>query len=242
MRFIGAAMCLAGWMVWAGAAGAATAAVPEGYRLAQEMPTGDGGALELLEDARITSDLHQSLWGNGSTFDEDAFDDDALAKDVARTPIVEARVRLISAAGEEVESVGLAYPLATLEKAPMDGMPAPTFFLTVDQTAPMGSTSGPATQVLMPAQRKLQPMQYQTADGKLKPLFLAQTGKAAWQAGDSAPEILQVSSTAADEEGEEFVTTYQTYRLKDGVWQLTARDEAGYWDSESDFPQRSAFP
>lgn len=240
MRIVGTAMCLAGCMLWAGFAGAAS--VPQGYRLAQQMPTGDGGELELLEDARITSDLHQSLWGNGSAFDEESFDDEALAKDVASRPIVEARVRLLSASGDEVDSVGLAYPLATLEKATMAGMPSPAFFLTVDQTAPMGSYSGPATQVLMPAQRKLQPMQYQAADGTLKPLFLAQTGKAAWQAGDSLPEILQVSSSMADDEGEDFVTTYQTYRLKGDVWQVSSREEKGYWESEGDFPQRSAFP
>lgn len=239
MRVVAAAMCVAGWVLWSGAA---TAVVPEGYRLAQQMPTGDGGELELLEDARITSDLHQSLWGNGSTFDEDAFDDEALAKDVARRPIVEARVRLLSASGEEVESIGLAYPLATLETASMTGLPSPAFFLTVDQTAPMGSYSGPATQVLMPALRKLQPMEYQAADGTLKPLFLAQTGKAAWQAGDSQPEILQVSSSMADAESDDFVTTYQTYRLKGDVWQLSSREEKGYWEAEGDFPRRSAFP
>ncbi|UZE29912.1 hypothetical protein [Pseudomonas asplenii] len=242
MRIIGAAMCLAGWMLWAGAASAATAQVPEGYRLAQQMSTGDGGELELLEDARISADLHQSLWGNGSAFDEDAFDDEALAKDVANRPIVEARLRLLSASGEEVESVGLAYPLATLEKASMAGMPSPAFFLTVDQTAPMGSYSGPATQILMPALHKLQPMQSQAADGTLKPLFLAQTGKAAWQASDALPEILQVSSSPADDESEDFVTVYRTYRLKGDVWQFSSREENSYWESEGDFPQRSAFP
>ncbi len=229
MRIIGAAMCLAGWMLWAGAASAATAQVPEGYRLAQQMSTGDGGELELLEDARITADLHQSLWGNGSAFDEDAFDDEALAKDVAKRPIVEARLR---GGGRECR-FGLS---AGNPGESVDGRYAePGIF-------PHGRSDCADGQLLMPALHKLQPMQSQAADGTLKPLFLAQTGKAAWQASDALPEILQVSSSPADDESEDFVTVYRTYRLKGDVWQFSSREENSYWESEGDFPQRSAFP
>jgi hypothetical protein len=152
-----------------GGASAGTAGVPAGYRLAQQVPTGDGGVLQLLEDARITSDLHQSAWGTGTSFEDLDFGDAALEREVSRTPIVESEVRLLSASGEENQSMMLGAPLATLVKAPLVGMLAPTFFLTVDLTAPTGATSGPVTSVLIPAQHQLEPMKYQSADGKLKP-------------------------------------------------------------------------
>jgi hypothetical protein len=55
----------------ASAAAAATAApasaVAQGYRVAQRVPTADraGTVLEILEDARVTPELHKTLWGGG---------------------------------------------------------------------------------------------------------------------------------------------------------------------------------
>ncbi|NWD70497.1 hypothetical protein HX870_23130 [Pseudomonas gingeri] len=242
MKGFGSAVLVLGVAVWCGVAGATTQ-VPAGYRVAQQLPVDDGQVLEILEDARITPDLHRALWGNGS--DPENLEDQVLAADVEKTPFVEAQVRLLAPSGEALENKSLGYPLASVEKAPLTGMPAPAFFLTIDETAPMGTYSGPATQVLMPSVGKLNTTVYRTAEGKSEALFLAQTGKAAWQVGapaaDGKAQIQQVSSSPASED-EEFVTTYRTYRFQDGAWQLSSRQEAGYWDTESDFPQRSAFP
>jgi len=242
MKGIGVAVLGLGMTAWCGWAMAA-AQVPAGYRVAQQLPIDDGQVLEVLEDVRITPDLHRALWGSGA--DPENLEDEVLAADVQRTPFVEAQVRLLAASGESLEDKSLGYPLASVEKAPLTGMPAPAFFLTIDETAPMGSYSGPATQVLMPSAGKLNTTVYRTAEGKSEALFLAQTGKAAWQVGapaaDGVAQIQQVSSSPAAED-EEFVTTYRTYRFQDGAWQLSSRQEAGYWDTESDFPQRSAFP
>lgn len=242
MKGFNSAVLGLGLAVWCGLAGA-TAQVPAGYRVAQQLPIDDGQVLEILEDARISPDLHRDLWGNGA--DPENLEDDVLAADIQRTPLVEAQVRLLAVSGEALESRNLGYPLATVEKAPLAGMPAPAFFLTIDETAPMGSYSGPATQVLMPSAGKLNTTVYHTPEGKSEALFLAQTGKAAWQvaapAADGVAQIQQVSSSPAGED-EEFVTTYRTYRFKDGAWQLSSRQEAGYWDTESDFPPPSAFP
>ena len=242
MKGIGTAVLLLGLTAWCGLAGAA-APVPAGYRVAQQLPIDEGQVLEILEDVRISPDLHRDLWGNGA--DPENVEDEVLAADIKRTPLVEAQVRLLAASGEALENKGLGYPLATVEKAPLTGMPAPAFFLTIDETAPMGSYSGPATQVLMPVAGKLNTTVYRTSDGKSEALFLVQTGKAAWQVGaptaDGVARIQQVSSSPGGED-EEFVTTYRTYRFQDGAWQLSSREEAGYWDTESDFPQGSAFP
>ncbi|WP_248799447.1 hypothetical protein [Pseudomonas sp. MWU13-2105] len=242
MKVFGSAVLVLGMLAWCALAQAA-AQVPAGYRVAQQLPINDGQVLEILEDVRISPDLHRDLWGNGA--DPENLEDDLLAADIEKTPLVEAQVRLLAASGEALESKSLGYPLASVEKAPLVGLPAPAFFLTIDETAPMGTYSGPATQVLMPSAGKLNTTLYRTPEGKSEALFLAQTGKAAWQVGapgaDGVAQIQQVSSSPAGED-EEFVTTYRTYRFQDGAWQLSSRQEAGYWDTESDFPQPSAFP
>jgi hypothetical protein len=235
-----------GWVVGlsllctAAFAAAGQAPVPPGYRIAQQVPTDDGSVLEILEDLRITAQLHADGWGNA--LDSDWFDE---GTDLEHYPLLDAEVRLLSDSGETLAHKSLGYPLATVEQAPLNGLPSPTFFLTIDQTAPMGTYSGPATQVLVPAQRQLDPVLYLSETGEKHPLVMAQTGKAAWQivaqGNGTTEKIVQVSS-ASSAENEEFVTTFRSYRFADGQWTSASRQQAGYWDAESDFPAPSAFP
>jgi len=224
-----------------GIALAESATLPAGYRLAQKLATEDGSVLQVLEDQRISAQLHKDSWGNG--LDEDSFDEPG---DLVENPLLNAQVRLLSASGAVVVHDDLGYPLAKVQKAPLKGLPEPVYFLIIDQTAPMGSYSGPATQLLLPAKQQLKPMSYKGADGKVEPLTLAQTGKAAWQiatpANGGADELLQVSSFMDGDGDDDFATRYTTYRFVDGQWQAVSSQKAGYWDMESDFPSRKAFP
>ncbi|OAJ49489.1 hypothetical protein [Pseudomonas marginalis] len=223
-------------MAWAD-----TAKLPAGYRLAQKLVTQDGSVLQVLEDQRISAQMHKDSWGSG--LDEDSFDEPG---DLVENPLLGAQVRLLSASGDLVAHDDLGYPLAEVKKAPLKGLPDAVYFLIIDQTAPMGSYSGPATQLLLPAKQKLEPMSYKDADGKVKTLTLAQTGKAAWRVASpvkgGADELLQVSSFMDGDGEDDFATRYQTYRFVDGQWQVAVSQKAGYWDTESDFPTRTAFP
>ncbi|MCX7080205.1 MAG: hypothetical protein NTV76_12840, partial [Pseudomonas sp.] len=217
-----------GLLCTAAFAAADQAEVPQGYRIALQVLTEDGSVLEILEDLRITPQLHADGWGKA--LDSDSFDDGA---DIEHKPLLDAEVRLLSDSGEMLAQKSLGYPLATVEKAPLNGLPSPAFFLTIDQTAPMGTYSGPATEVLVPGQRQLDPVLYLSETGEKHPLVMAQTGKAAWQivapsSGGATEEIVQVSS-ASSAENEEFVTTYRTYRFTDGQWTSASRQQAGYW-------------
>lgn len=235
-----------GWVVGWGLLGcctlalAQTAEVPQGYRVAQQVLVGDGSVLEVLEDLRITPQLHADSWGNG-------LDADSLADSADEPPAapLEAQARLVSDGGEVVAQKSLGYPMATVEKAPLNGLPSPAFFLTIDQTAPMGSYSGPATELLMPEQSQLDPVLCQGESGEKQPLVFAQTGKAAWQIVPSvggATESIQQVSSASSMDNEEFVTTYRTFRYADGQWTVATRQQAGYWDIESEFPEPALFP
>ena len=171
------------WMLGAGLLGcsalamAQQAEVPEGYRIAQQVLVGDGSVLEVLEDLRITPELHANSWGNG-------LDADSLLPSDDDHPVAPlgALARLVSDGGEVLAQKSLDYPMATVEKAPLNGLPSPAFFLTIDQTAPMGSYSGPLTEVLTPEQSQLDPVLCLGEGGEKQPLVFAQTGKAAWQA------------------------------------------------------------
>jgi hypothetical protein len=145
----------------AGLPAVAWAQLPTGYRLAQTLVTQDGSVLQVLEDQRISAQLHKDSWGSG--LDEDSFDEPG---DLVDNPLLDAQVRLVSATGEVIAHEDLGYPLAQVKKAPLKGLPEPVYFLTIDQTAPMGSYSGPATQLLLPGKQQLKPLGYQGADGK----------------------------------------------------------------------------
>ncbi|WCM18569.1 hypothetical protein NDK50_14050 [Paraburkholderia bryophila] len=221
-----------------------TVAAPDGYHVIQRAPGLDGDSIELLEDERITPALQKQLWGTGAS-------EEGLPGNDPK-PLVKAQLRLVSASGAIAATRQLDYPLARVQTAPLHGLPGPVLFLTVDATAPMGSYSGPATQILMPARQSLDPVQYTTDDGKSSPLVLAATGKAAWKISPAskggADEIQQVAcspdfdkkdSTGDDDD---FVTRYQTYRFVDGKWVLAQRQRPGIWESDQEFPKRNMFP
>ncbi|ASL45341.1 hypothetical protein bAD24_I17865 [Burkholderia sp. AD24] len=226
------------------ATSAPTVAAPDGYHVTQHAPGLDGDSIELLEDERITPALQKQLWGTGAS-------EEGLPGNDPK-PLAKAQLRLVSASGAIAATRQLDYPLARVQPAPLHGLPGPVLFLTVDATAPMGSYSGPATQILMPARQSLDPVQYTTDDGKSSPLVLAATGKAAWKISPaskgSADEIQQVAcspdfdkkdSTGDDDD---FVTRYQTYRFVDGKWLLAQRQRPGIWESDQEFPKRNMFP
>jgi hypothetical protein len=214
-------------------------ALAPGYRVAQRVPTADraGTVLEILEDARITPELQKTLWGTGAGAD-------GLPDGVSHAPLLNAQVQLVSAADTVLVSRKLDYPLATLEPAPLHGLPSPTWFLTDDETAPMGSYSGPATEMLVPSHSGLEPVSYESAQDEAAPLVLARTGKADWKVvpprSGTTEEIEAAFCTPAD--GGNFVTTYRTYRFVDGKWQAASRQLRGLWESDRQFPAHADFP
>ena len=211
----------------------------QAYRVTQRLPTADraGTFLEILEDARITPDLQKTLWGSAASTD-------GLPDSVSHAPLLNAQVQLVSAADTVLASKKLDYPLATLEPAPLHALPSPAWFLTIDETAPMGSYSGPATEMLVPAHSGLEAVGYESAQGQATPLVLARTGKSDWKVvsprSGATEEIEAVFCTPAD--GGDFVTTYRTYSFADGKWQAASRQLRGLWESDRQSPARPDFP
>lgn len=136
--------------------------VPPGYRLAEQLPAGAPGqeTFVILEDSQITPALRKRMWNQ--------FDDPTilLAEGVSRTrefarhPFQNAHVLLIGASGQLVAEKTLTGPLAEIKPAPLQGAPAPAFFLTVSHRTEVGGSAELATTILVPSTTKLEPIHY----------------------------------------------------------------------------------
>src|SRR5882724_4850066 len=112
-----------------------TARVVTHSRALSKAAGGIDGALQLLQDARLTPSLRKQLWGSG-----EASSDGVTFQNAA--------IRTVSPDGKTLESEVLERPLATLESVHLYGDSRTTYLITVDYSAGFGSYSGPATLLL----------------------------------------------------------------------------------------------
>ena len=172
----------------------------------------------------LTPEIVQRDWASGETH-----------------PQANAMLELHGCAGELLDRLELAAPLATLDPTPLRGTAAPTWLVSADLTAPAGSTSGPLTLPIEVVAHHLHPAVARDADGHDAPIQLAATGKSAWKRVPAGPvdDLLEVGSAPRDGA---FVTRYRRYRLGPHGWTLRVRQQPGLWESDADFPKASAFP
>ncbi len=227
------------------ASGAPADPLPSGYAVASRVAVEGrtGQALVILEDSRISAQLRERMWHVSA---DPAFvlpGRSRLAAELARRPLRAARVRIVGADGATLAERLLDEPLAKVARARWHGLPAPTYLLTVDHSIGMGSYAGLSTTLLVPGESGLDPVTYAAPDGHSGILRLGETLKTGWQAvpgrAGGADELEQ-ALCRPDDKGR-FTISYETYRTVNGAWQMTSRQEAGYWDNEA-LPPRSAFP
>ena len=221
-------------------------ALPGGYSVAQRVPAGgpDGDVLVILQDRRITPAMRELAKGNGGDpymmFDQGS----PLAAEFTRRPFLNAQLLLVSASGATVARKQLERPLATVEPAPLHGLPAPTFLFTVDYSIGMGGYNGPAAQLLVPSERRLDPVEAVTdRGGSAGPIYLGRTMHAGWQIvpsrGGTTEEIEVVYCQVGN--NDQRLQMYQTYRFRDGRWTVTSRLHGECSEIEA-FPARREFP
>ncbi len=218
-----------------------------GYSVAQRMPAGGtgGDTLVILRDQRITPALEQKMEGNGGDTDLMFKQGDPLKAEFERHPFLNAQLLLVSASGAVIAQKRLERPLADIKPAPLHGLPSPAFLFTVDYSSGMGGFSGPATQLLVPSERGLDPVTAVAERGGVGggPIQLASTLHTLWQivpARSGGTEEIE-STFCQPGSGEQTLRTYQTYRFQDGRWVVSSRqhNECGPLDL---FPPRREFP
>ncbi|GKT22155.1 hypothetical protein [Acidovorax sp. SUPP3334] len=183
----------------------------------------------LVLDKRVTPGELDRLWASGESPETDV---------PAALPAV---LQLHGCNGELLDSRTLDAPLARLDPAPLRGVRPVTVLVAVDLTAPMGSYSGPLTRPFQIDGNRLIPAQARAADGRVEPIVLAQTGKAAWKKVTvrGADQFLAVRSEPQDDQ---FTTRFRRYVPGPQGWRVQERSQPGLWESDGEFPARRSFP
>jgi hypothetical protein len=211
---------LRGWIGWllVGLLGVASPAVA-----ADAVQVGCN-RLELVLDPRLSAGVLEREWATG---------DDRVE--------VSAVLQLRGCAGQLLDRVALEAPLARLDPTPLRGTAAPTYLVSVDLTAPVGSYSGPMTMPVQIAKGHLQPVLAATPTGHREPIHLALTGKAAWKkvSAGAVDDFLAVNCQPQDDG---FVIFYRRYHLTRSGWREHVRSEPGFWESDGEFPETRRFP
>lgn len=183
----------------------------------------DCDRLTLVLDPRLTPDVMEQLWASGDS----ASDAPAI-------------LELRDCKGEVRDRLPLDAPLARLDSTPLRGTLVPTYLVTEDLTAPAGSYSGPLTLPIEVKNHRLQHVEAATSDGRLETIKLAMTGKAAWKkiANGASDDLLSVS---CQPRAGGFVTFFRRYHLTRRGWQVRARSEPIFWESDGAFPEARRF-
>ena len=243
-----AALCLLALLAvpaWADAP-----ALLAGYAVHRSLPldqatNGIDGALQILEDSRITPALRSDMWQQTTDLDLVLAGDDPLRKALSKTPLRGAHLRLIDAAGKVAADQAFDVPLAEIDRRQLhEG--APTFLVSADHSLGIGSYAGLETSLMTIDHSQLRP---EELPGRKA---LGSTLKNAWRIiEDTAPgadgkpgtgKAIQVVAchpnwaNPAWAEHQEFVVDQTTYRFAAGAWHDTTRTAVGFWESDQDWP------
>jgi hypothetical protein len=180
--------------------------------------------LELVLDPRLTPSVVRREWASGHPRSE-----------------MPAVLELRGCAGQLLDHLKLDAPLARLDRTPLRGTLTPTYLLSEDLTAAAGTYSGPLTIPVQIERNHLEPAQAGTLDGHLEPIHLVVTGKAAWKKVrvGAVDDFLSVNCVRRDDG---FVIFYRRFHPAGNGWQMHARSEPGFWESDGDFPEAKLFP
>ncbi len=206
---------------------------------------GVDGWLQVMIDARLSEKLRKEMWGVGDW----AFvipEDDPQYKVFSATPPQNAELQIVDPRGQLLAREVLERPLAKVEEERLRAG-RPTFLVTVDYSAGMGSYAGPATLLLEVVNGNLHWLEAMNADtGKRKMIRLPKTLKSDWRFSPTGAQqdILQVLCRPDDLAGSsDFSVVYIRYHFVEGAgWQMRKRVKKGLWQSDEPFPQARLFP
>jgi hypothetical protein len=211
-----------------------------------------GGRLQILQDARLTPALVRLFLRAGVDPALALPHDDPAARAFLARPLRPARLRQIGVGGHVILDVILneAAPLAWVERRRMGGGSAPVYLVTTDDDAGFGSYSGRATRLYGVCGGRLRPVTASGAGGRPEPIVLVDTLKSRWRIIDSRPthtliEQIFCRPELDDErsgQAQGFLLTFITYRFDGRTWRMARRVTPGFWESDDDWPSRSAFP
>jgi len=248
-----AALC---WVVVAFAATPVVpdASVPQGYAVRQSISLtraahGIDGTLEVLEDVRVTAELHEAMWRVSADPRQVLGDNDPERVQFEKKSLRDAQVRLVTQDGRIAFEDKFVWPLAQIETTPLTNSGAPVIFVTTDNTTAFGSYNGTATRLLEFKRGKkneeIAPA-YASIGDDLKPALLIRSQKADWRLSQDAAgtSVVQLVTAYPDVNGEisNFIIEYATVVAEEGGWVMKSRTERGVWEPREDWPAAAKFP
>lgn len=243
---------LAGLLALAAApAWANDAAVPAGYAVHRSLPldkavNGTDGALQILEDGRITPALRGEMWRQTNDTDLILGAKDPLRAALAKQPLQPAHLRFVDGAGQVLADQPFDVPLADIDAEPLhDG--GPTYLVSADHSIGMGSYAGLETTLIEIDKGKLVPVALpgrkalgRSLKNDWKIVDDKAPGAAAPTAGiHKAIQVVACHPNYAKPDWAatgEFVVDLTTYRYAAGAWHDTTVSLVGYWESDQDWP------
>ncbi|MBT1072035.1 hypothetical protein [Pelotalea chapellei] len=143
--------------------------------------------------------------------------------------------------GQILDRLTLDAALARLDPIPLRGAPAPSYLVSVDLTQAAGSYNGPLTFPVQVVNNHLQRVVALASNGRLEPIYLAQTGKADWRKIfiKGVDNLVSVSCQPKDKN---FVTFYRRYHPTRNGWKVRMRSVPCLWESDGEFPEINRFP
>jgi hypothetical protein len=250
----------AGWFALVAALGISTAVgagtpdVPAGYVVFQTVAldareSGIDGALEVLQDARLT-DKFREAWGASSDFAMVLKEDDPLFISAAHDPLKSGRLRLVDNSGHVLSEEVFTVPLGKIDIEHLYGTKFPSYLVSIDYGRGYGSHSGPVTKIVEIRKGKLETVQVRDAEtGKVAPLKFGWAVRDGWQIvpnGKGGKEIETLSSdpdpaTMRLDSNPTMRVRYARYFFAGGQWHMRYHYVEGYWEGEGDWPNRAAF-
>jgi len=159
-------------------------------------------------------------------------------------------LRLVDGNGRVLEKRELKGPYAEIDKTYLYSDNKPTYIISEDLTASMGSWNGPVSTLIEIKNGKIKELEYRSAKSDQKNhFFLMRALKSDWRIIDSGKgkgkEILSVHMERTyDEKTGELgeLIRYRRYSFNGDEWIKLERTEEGWWESVDGFPNLSKFP
>lgn len=206
---------------------------------------GVDGALQVLTDSRLSSELRNQMWG-GRDWSFVLPQGDARRAAFERNPPRNAELRIVTDKNVVLRKVAVERPLARITEARVRNDKT-SFLVAVDYSVGFGSYAGITTLLLDVVEGQFQWAEATNINTHgTERIRLPATLKSAWKLVpfQQNHDILWVycrPATVQEAEGE-FVVGYVRYRFDGKRWVKYERLQNGFWESDESFPTFSSFP
>jgi hypothetical protein len=206
---------------------------------------GIDGALQVLTDSRLSSELRKQMWGIGDW----SFvlpQGDAQRIVFEGSPPLKAEIRIVTDTSMVLRDVSLEQPLARVTEARIRNGKT-SFLVAADYSVGFGSYAGITTLLLDVVDGQFQWTEATSIDThETEQIRLPDTLKSAWKfvPFHGKQDILWAYCRPAKVQvtGREFVVGYVRYRFDGKRWLKYERLRNGFWESDESFPPLSSFP